>query len=239
MNDARAVAERVTRGAPGPLVAFRLQVARDLRLAFRNVGQAINPIMFFLMVTTLFPLALNPMPNLLATVAPGVVWVAALLASLLAAENLFRQDVEDGTMEQLALSPQPLALMLLAKVFAHWLMTGLPLVVVSPVVGYALYLPGDAVPTTMAALALATPTLSLVGGTMAALTVGLKRGGGLMSLLILPVVMPALIFGARATDLAASGLEAAGALNLLAALLFLALGLTPWAMASAMRISLD
>ena len=113
--------------APGPLVAFRLQVARDLRLGFRNVGQAINPIMFFLMVTTLFPLALNPMPNLLAAVAPGVVWVAALLASLLAAENLFRQDVEDGTMEQLALSPQPLALMLLAKVFTHWLMTGLPL----------------------------------------------------------------------------------------------------------------
>ncbi len=225
--------------APGPLVAFRLQVARDLRLAFRNVGQAINPIMFFLMVTTLFPLALNPMPNLLATVAPGVVWVAALLASLLAAENLFRQDVEDGTMEQLALTPQPLALMLLAKVFTHWLMTGLPLVIVSPVVGYALYLPSDAVPTTMIALALATPTLSLVGGTMAALTVGLKRGGGLMSLLILPVVMPALIFGARATDLAATGLDATGALNLLAALFFLALGLTPWAMASAMRISLD
>jgi heme exporter protein B len=225
--------------APGPLVAFRLQVARDLRLAFRNVGQAINPIMFFLMVTTLFPLALNPMPNLLATVAPGVVWVAALLASLLAAENLFRQDVEDGTMEQLALTPQPLALMLLAKVFTHWLMTGLPLVIVSPIVGYALYLPSDAVPTTMIALALATPTLSLVGGTMAALTVGLKRGGGLMSLLILPVVMPALIFGARATDLAATGLEATGALNLLAALFFLALGLTPWAMASAMRISLD
>ena len=225
--------------APGPLVAFRLQVARDLRLAFRNVGQAINPIMFFLMVTTLFPLALNPMPNLLATVAPGVVWVAALLASLLAAESLFRQDVEDGTMEQLALSPQPLALMLLAKVFAHWLMTGLPLVIVSPVVGYALYLPSDAVGTTMTALALATPTLSLVGGTMAALTVGLKRGGGLMSLLILPVVMPALIFGARATDLAATGLDATGALNLLAALFFLALGLTPWAMASAMRISLD
>jgi heme exporter protein B len=225
--------------APGPLVAFRLQVARDLRLGFRNVGQAINPIMFFLMVTTLFPLALNPMPNLLAAVAPGVVWVAALLASLLAAENLFRQDVEDGTMEQLALSPQPLALMLLAKVFTHWLMTGLPLVLVSPLVGYALYLPSDAVPTTMVALALATPTLSLVGGTMAALTVGLKRGGGLMSLLILPVVMPALIFGARATDLAATGLEAGGALNLLTALFFLALGLTPWAMASAMRISLD
>ena len=225
--------------APGLLEAFRLQVARDLRLGFRNVGQAINPIMFFLMVTTLFPLALNPMPQLLATVAPGVVWVAALLSSLLAAENLFRQDVEDGTMEQLALSPQPLPLMLLAKVFTHWMMTGLPLVIVSPLVGYSLFLPSSAVPTTMAALALATPTLSLVGGTMAALTVGLKRGGGLMSLLILPVVMPALIFGARATDLAATGLEPAGALYLLAALMFLALGLTPFAMASAMRISLD
>jgi heme exporter protein B len=195
--------------------------------------------MFFIMVTTLFPLALNPMPTLLRAIAPGVVWVAALLASLLASESLFRQDVDDGTMEQLVLSPQPLALLLLAKTTAHWLLTGLPLVLVSPLVGYALFLPGEAVPTTMAALAIATPILSLVGGTMAALTVGLRRGGGLLSLLILPIVMPVLIFGARATDLAMSGLSATGPLNLLAALLLLALSLTPIAMAAAMRISLD
>lgn len=224
---------------PGMGRAFALQVGRDLRLAIRHMGQIANPLMFFLMVTTLFPLALNPAPTMLSNIAPGVVWVAALLASLLAAESLFRQDVEDGTMEQLALSPQPLALMLLAKTAAHWLMTGLPLVIVSPVVAYALFLPMDAMPVTMAALALSTPILSLVGATMAALTVGLRRGGGLLSLLILPIVMPVLIFGARATDLAMTGLEAAGALYLLAALLLMAVSLTPFAMAAAMRISLD
>jgi heme exporter protein B len=195
--------------------------------------------MFFIMVTTLFPLALNPMPRLLEAIAPGVVWVAALLASLLAAEGLFRQDVDDGTMEQLALSPQPLALMLLAKATAHWLITGLPLVIMSPIVGYALFLPAEAIPTTMTALALATPILNLIGGAMAALTVGLRRGGGLLSLLILPIVMPVLIFGARATDMAMSGMDPGGALYLLAALMLLALSLTPFAMAAAMRISLD
>ena len=224
---------------PGLGTAFWLQVKRDLQLAFRHVGQLANPLMFFIMVTTLFPLALNPMPRLLEAIAPGVVWVAALLASLLAAEGLFRQDVDDGTMEQLALSPQPLALMLLAKTTAHWLITGLPLVIMSPVVAYALFLPRNALPTTMTALALATPILSLVGGAMAALTVGLRRGGGLLSLLILPIVMPVLIFGARATDMAMTGMDPAGALYLLAALLLLAVSLTPFAMAAAMRISLD
>ena len=224
---------------PGLGTAFCLQVKRDLQLAFRHVGQIANPLMFFIMVTTLFPLALNPMPRLLEAIAPGVVWVAALLASLLAAEGLFRQDVDDGTMEQLALSPQPLALMLLAKTTAHWLITGLPLVIMSPIVGYALFLPPEAIPTTMTALALATPILNLIGGAMAALTVGLRRGGGLLSLLILPIVMPVLIFGARATDMAMSGMDPGGALYLLAALMLLALSLTPFAMAAAMRISLD
>jgi len=166
---------------PGLGQSFVLQIIRDLRLAFRNMGQLTNPLMFFVMVTTLFPLALNPSPQLLEAIAPGVVWVAALLASLLAAEGLFRQDVDDGTMEQLALSPQPLALMLLAKTTAHWLMTGLPLVIVSPIVAYGLFLPRGAVPVTMLALALATPILSLIGGMMAALVVGLRRGGGLLS----------------------------------------------------------
>jgi heme exporter protein B len=224
---------------PGLGQAFVAQLVRDLHLGFRHIGQAANPLVFFIMVTTLFPLALSPSPQLLAAIAPGVVWVSALLASLLAAESLFRQDVEDGTMEQLALAPQPLSLLLLAKTTAHWLMTGLPLVVMAPVVGHALFLPGEAVPVTMAALALATPTLSLVGGMMAALTVGLRRGGGLLSLLILPVVMPVLIFGARATDMASAGLETSGVLSLLAALMLLALSLSPLAMAAAMRISLD
>jgi heme exporter protein B len=137
------------------------------------------------------------------------------------------------------LSPQPLALMLLAKTTAHWLITGLPLVIMSPIVGYALFLPPEAIPTTMTALALSTPILNLIGGAMAALTVGLRRGGGLLSLLILPIVMPVLIFGARATDMAMSGMDPGGALYLLAALMLLALSLTPFAMAAAMRISLD
>lgn len=224
---------------PGLGTAFWLQVKRDLQLAFRHVGQLANPLMFFIMVTTLFPLALEPGPRQLAAIAPGVVWVAALLASLLAAEGLFRQDVDDGTMEQLALSPQPLALMLLAKTTAHWLITGVPLVIISPVAAYALFLPTDAIPTTMAALALATPILNLIGGAMAALTVGLRRGGGLLSLLILPIVMPVLIFGARATDLAMAGLDPQAALGLLTGLLILSVSLTPFAMAAAMRISLD
>lgn len=224
---------------PGFGTAFALQVRRDLQLAFRNVGQLANPLMFFIMVTTLFPLALDPGPQKLSMIAPAVVWVAALLASLLAAEGLFRQDVDDGTMEQVALSPQPLALLLLAKTTAHWMITGLPLVVVSPLAAYALYLPTEAIPTTMVALALATPILNLISAAMAALTVGLRRGGGLLSLLILPIVMPVLILGARATDMAVSGLDASAILGVLASGLFFALASTPFAMAAAMRISLD
>ena len=224
---------------PGLGQAFVAQLVRDLHLGFRHIGQAANPLVFFIMVTTLFPLALSPSPQLLAAIAPGVVWVSALLASLLAAESLFRQDVEDGTMEQLALAPQPRSLLRRAKTTAHWLMTGLPLVVMAPVVGHALFLPGAAVTVTMAALALTQTNLSLVGGMMAALTVGLRRGGGLLSLLILPVVLPVLIFGARAPDMASAGLETSGVLLLLAALMLLALSLSPLAMAAAMRISLD
>jgi heme exporter protein B len=168
-----------------------------------------------------------------------VIWVSALLASLLAAESLFRQDIEDGTMEQLALSPQPLSLLLLAKTTSHWLMTGLPLVLMAPIVGHALFLPAEAVPATMLALLLATPVLSLAGAVMAALTVGLRRGGGLLSLLILPIVMPVLIFGARATDMAVQGLDVSGVMYLLAAVLLLAVSLAPAGMAAAMRISLD
>lgn len=224
---------------PGFGTAFGLQVRRDLQLAFRNVGQLANPLMFFIMVTTLFPLALDPGPQKLSMIAPAVVWVAALLASLLAAEGLFRQDVDDGTMEQVALSPQPLALLLLAKTTAHWMITGLPLVIVSPLAAYALFLPTEAIPTTMIALALATPILNLISAAMAALTVGLRRGGGLLSLLILPIVMPVLILGARATDMAVSGLDASAILGVLASGLFFALASTPFAMAAAMRISLD
>lgn len=224
---------------PGFGTAFALQVRRDLQLAFRNVGQLANPLMFFVMVITLFPLALDPGPQKLSMIAPAVVWVAALLASLLAAEGLFRQDVDDGTMEQIALSPQPLALLLLAKTTAHWLITGLPLVIVSPLAAYALFLAPEAIPTTMLALALATPILNLISAAMAALTVGLRRGGGLLSLLILPIVMPVLILGARATDMAVSGLDASAILGILASGLFFALASTPFAMAAAMRISLD
>jgi heme exporter protein B len=224
---------------PGLGTAFWLQLTRDLRLAFRHIGQAANPLMFFVMVTTLFPLALSPAPELLMAIAPGR--HLGLGAAGLAAGR--REPVPAGHRGRHhgaagAVAPA-LSLLLLAKTTSHWLMTGLPLVLMAPVVGHALFLPAEAVPATMLALLLATPVLSLAGAVMAALTVGLRRGGGLLSLLILPIVMPVLIFGARATDMAMQGLDVTGVMYLLAAVLLLAVSLAPAGMAAAMRISLD
>ena len=224
---------------PGLAAAFAHELGRDLKLAFRRWGQTANPLMFFAMVTTLFPLALSPEPSQLRDISAGVLWVAALLSSLLALETLFGSDFEDGSMEQLVLSPQPLALLLLAKTAAHWLVSGLPLVVLSPVVAMGLNVPAAALDTLLVALLLGTPTLSLIGATGAALTLGLRRGGVLLSLLVLPLAMPVLIFGARATDMALHGERAAGPLYLLGALLVLALSLAPFATAAALRISMD
>jgi heme exporter protein B len=218
---------------------IRLVIARDLRLAVRHWDQVIQPLIFFAIITTLFPLAISPALDELRRIAPGIVWVAAMLASLLALESLFRPDVEDGTMEQWVLAGQPLSLLLLAKVTTHWLLTGLPLVLMSPLVGTALGMPSSVWPVLMATLALGTGSLSLLGGVGAALTVGVRRGSVLLALLVLPLEMPVLIFGARAVDLAMQGEAVAGPLNLLAAVLLFFVSLGPFAMAAAMRVSVE
>ena len=212
---------------------------RDVRLAFRRWEQVTHPVVFFVMVATLFPLALSPELSLLRNIAPGVVWVAALLSSLLALDSLLRADLEDGTLEQMTLSGQPLGWLLLAKTLAHWVLSGLPLVIASPLVALAFAAPDQSVGVLMLALALGTGVLSFLGAVGAALTLGSRRGGVLLSLLVLPLAMPVLIFGARATDLAMRGESAGGALLLLAAMLALALSLAPVAAATAVRISLE
>lgn len=224
---------------PDLFTAAARQISRDLRVAFRRISEVGNPLVFFVVVATLFPLATSPEAALLRDMAPGVIWVAALLSSTLALDTLFRADMEDGTMEQLALSPQPLAWMLLSKTAAHWLVSGLPLVLLAPLVATAFYLPASATSTMVIALALGTPTLSLIGAVGAALTAGVRRGGALLSLLVLPLSMPIMIFGARATDLSGMGEDATGPLFLLAALMLLAISLAPLAASAAIRISLD
>ncbi len=212
---------------------------RDARLALRRWEHVADPLVFFLMVTTLFPLALSPELSRLRDAAPGVLWVAALLSSLLAADALLKSDSQDGTLEQYVLSGQPLTLLLLAKTAAHWVLTGLPLVLVSPLVAVALGAPAAALDTIMLGLTLGTLTLSLLGAIGAALTIGLRRGSLLLSLLVMPLAMPLLIFGARSSELAIAGDNAAGPLYLLASLLVLAVTLAPLTAAAAVRISLD
>lgn len=224
---------------PGLLKLTSLVVTRDLRLAFRHWDQVIQPLIFFVVVTTLFPLAISPSLDELRRIAPGIVWVAAMLASLLALESLFRADVEDGTMEQWTLSGQPLSVMLLAKTATHWLLAGLPIVLMAPLVGTALGMPQSVWPVLAGSLALGTASLSILGAIGAALTVAVRRGSVLLALLVLPLEMPVLIFGARAVDLAVQGEAVAGPLNLLAAMLLLSISLGPFAMAVAMRISVE
>jgi heme exporter protein B len=219
--------------------AFWLMYRRDLLLAFRHWDQVVQPVIFFAMVTTLFPLAVSPELGELRQLAGGVLWVAALLAALLGLEFLFRSDHADGTLEQVLLSGQPLALIALAKGAAHWTACGLPLVLVSPLLAIGLGVPAPALCTVMLSLALGTGILSALGAIGAALTLGLRRGGMLLSLLVLPLAMPALIFGARAIDLSILGDTARGPLLLLAAFLVLAVTLAPFAVAAALRISAE
>lgn len=225
--------------APGLLQIFALVITRELRLAARHWDQVVQPLLFFAIVTMLFPLAISPVLEELRRISAGVVWVAAMLASLLALESLFRPDVEDGTMEQWALSGQPLSVLLLAKTIAHWLLAGLPLVLMSPLVGTALGMPSSVWPVLAGTLALGTGCLSMLGAVGAALTVSVRRGAVLLALLVLPLEMPVLIFGARAVDLAMQGEGVAGPLNLLAALLLLFVSLGPFALAAAMRVSVE
>lgn len=224
---------------PGAGTAMLLLYRRDLLLAFRHWDQVAQPVVFFAMVTTLFPLAISPELGQLREIAGGVLWVAALLAALLGLEFLFRADHADGTLEQMMLSGQPLPLLALAKGAAHWTACGLPLVLVSPLVAVTLGVPSGALATVAVSLALGTGILSALGAIGAALTLGLRRGGVLLSLLVLPLAMPALIFGARAVDMAIHGEAAAGPLWLLAAMLVLAATLAPFAIAAALRISAE
>jgi heme exporter protein B len=219
--------------------AARLVFVRDVTLAWRRWDEVAQPLIFYVVVTTMFPLATTPDLSALREIGGGVVWVAALLSSLLALEALFRADVEDGTMEQWVLSGQPLGWVLLAKVAAHWVLTGLPLVIMSPIVGTGLGLPVEAWGVLMLSLLLGTGTLSVLGGIGAALTVGVRRGSVLLSLLVLPLAMPMLIFGSRAVSMQMDGDSPAGPLQLLAAIFFMALSLGPLAMSAAIRISVE
>lgn len=219
--------------------AALLSYRRDLLLAVRHWGQVAQPVIFFAMVTTLFPLALGPELGELRQIAGGILWVAALLASMLGLELLFRADHADGTLEQMLVSGQPLALLALAKGAAHWTICGLPLVLVSPLLAGALGVPADALCVLILSLGLGTGILSALGGIGSALTLGLRRGSLLLSLLVLPLAMPALIFGARAIDMAINGENARGPLLLLAAMLVLTMTLAPPAVAAALRISAE
>ena len=212
-------------------------IKRDLLLAWKRPGDVLNPLFFFAMVSALFPLATGPSPEQLALNGPGVLWVAALLATLLSLNSLFLSDHEDGSLDQLILSAQPLTLLAFGKTVAHWLVAGLPLVLVSPLVALTFQMPGRTVGVMMLTLTLGTISLSLLGSIGAALTVGLHRGTALLSLLILPLAMPVLIFGARTVALAAADDAVAAGIYFLAAYCMLALTLAPFATAAALKIS--
>lgn len=212
---------------------------RDLKLAQRRQADTLGAAVFFVIVASLFPLGVGPEPTLLQRMGPGVVWVAALLAAMLSMPRLFAEDAADGTLEQLLLSSTPLALLVLAKVAAHWLVSGALLVVVAPVLALQYGLPADQIGMLVLSLALGTPVLSLVGAIGAALTVGVRGAAVLLSLLVLPLVTPVLIFGAGAVEAVGAGLDAGGHLSLLGALLALALFGAPLAAAAALRISID
>jgi heme exporter protein B len=220
------------------LGACRALLARDFRLLWRRRGDALNPVLFALLVTSLFPFALGPEPGILARIAPGVIWVAMLLAGLLSLDTLFRSDLDDGSLEQLLLAPHPLSLLVFCKILVHWLSTALPLIVATPLLAAMLYLPAGELPVLLASLTLGTPLLSLIGAVVVALTVGMRRSGMLLALLALPLYVPVLIFGAGSVMAAAQGLPHQGALLLLGAGLALALVLAPLAAAAALRIAM-
>lgn len=225
--------------APSLFSSARALLGRDLRLLWRRRGDAFQPALFALLVVVLFALALGSEPQTLSKVAAGVLWLAVLLAGLLALDTLFRGDAEDGSLEQWLLAPVPLAWLVAVRVFSHWLTTALPLLVATPLLAELLRLPHAQLPVLMASLALGTPLLSLLGAVVAALTVGMRRSGILVALLALPLYVPVLVFGAGSVAASAQGLEVTGALLLLGAGLVLALVLAPLAAAAAIRIALN
>jgi heme exporter protein B len=218
---------------------FLAIVRRDLILAMRRRSDVLTILFFFVIVVSLFPLGIGPEMNTLRLIAPGVVWVAALLASMLALERLFAIDYADGALEQMLLAPQPLSLLVLGKVAAHWLVTGVPLVLMAPVLGIQYDLSLEGLKVLVITLLLGTPALSLIGAIGAALTLGLRGGGVLVSLLVLPLTIPVLIFGAGAVEATVSGLGGEGHISMLAAILVMALFLAPLAAAAALRVSVE
>ena len=214
-------------------------VARDLRLALRRRADIVSALFFFIIVVSLFPLGVGPQPELLRKLAPGVLWVAALLATMLSLPRLFADDHRDGSLEQLALAPQPLGLIVIGKIVAHWLVAGLPLVVLAPVLGIQFDLAGDALAVLTLSLLIGTPALSGIGAIGAALTLGVRGGGVLLSLLVLPLYIPVLIFGAGAVDATVTGLGAQAHLSLLGALALGGVFFAPWPTAAALRIALE
>lgn len=221
------------------LTLIRAIISRDLRLALRRRSDIVSALFFFVIVVSLFPLGVGPEPELLRKLAPGVLWVAALLSTLLSLPRLFADDHRDGTLEQLALAPQPLGLIVLGKVFAHWLVSGLPLTLLAPVLGIQFDLSSEALWTLAFSLLIGTPALSGIGAIGAALTLGVRGSGVLLSLLVLPLYIPVLIFGAGAVDAAVTGLGAQAHLSLLGALTLGGVFFAPWPTAAALRIALE
>jgi len=215
----------------GALAVFR----REARLALRQSADSVMVVAFFIIAVVLFPFGVGPEPNILARIGPGVIWVAALLAAMLSMERMFQADYEDGALELLVLAPVPLELTVLAKVCVHWLTTGLPLMVATPLLAIMMNVPLDALPVILLTLALGTPILSLIGAIGAALVLGARRGGVLLSLLVLPLTIPVLIFAVGAIEADLSGLAVKAHLMLLGCLLLAAAALTPWASAAALR----
>lgn len=219
--------------------AFLAIVARDLRLGIGAQGALMTTLLFFVLAVSLFPLGVGPEPQVLARIASGVIWVAALLAAMLSLDRLFQTDQEDGTLDLLAQAPLPLGMVALAKTLAHWLTTGLPLALIAPLLAVLMQMDSDAIPVLLLALLLGTPSLSLIGAIGAALTLGARRGAVLVPLITLPLVIPVLIFGVGAVDAAAYGLSAQPHLLLLGAFLAGSLALSPFALAGAIKLALE
>ena len=219
--------------------AFVALLRRDFLLAYRRRAELLQPLVFLLVVVTLFPLGVGPSPNLLASIAPGVIWIAALLATVLSLDSLFRSDFEDGTLEQMVLSGQSLALIALARTVAHWLVAGLPIVLLSPLLAMWMNLPDEGLAILVESLIIGTPVLSLIGAIGGALTVSLKRGGQLLSLLVFPLYVPLLILATSAVSSAVVDLPSTGQLGLMTAGLIASLTLAPFATAAALKLSLN
>ena len=221
------------------MTGFLTVLRRELRIAMRRKGDALNVLVFFVVVASLFPLGVGPEPNQLRAMAAGVAWIAALLAALLSLPRLFAADYADGTLEQMLVAPQPLAVVVLAKIGAHWLLTGLPLALVAPLIGLQYGLPPDALCVLLVSLAIGTPVLSLIGAAGAALTLGVRGGGALLALLVLPLYVPVLVFGAGAVTASLTGINPSAHLSLLGASLAVSSLVGPWAACAALRVALD